>query len=85
MLMGLFNFFFMGFCKNYVVNGVSDFGFLINNVNKDLGYFLKMIDDMGIQVKIVEGIFIYFQVVVDVGMGDGNVFEIFDYFMMLEC
>ncbi len=75
---------FMGFCKNYAVDGVSDLGFSINNANKDLGYFLKMAEDMGTQAKIAEGTSTYLQAAVDEGMGDGNVPEIFDYFLTLE-
>lgn len=37
----------MQFCKNDVVDGVSDLGFSINNANKDLGYFLEMVKDLG--------------------------------------
>lgn len=76
---------FMGFCKNYAVDGVSDLGFSINNANKDLGYFLKMVEDIGTQAKIAEGTSQYLQAAVDAGMGNGNVPEIFDYFMKLEC
>lgn len=76
---------FMGFCKNYAVDGVSDLGFSINNANKDLGYFLKMAEDMGTRTEIAEGTSNNLAAAVDAGMGDGNVPEIFDYFMKLEC
>ncbi|WP_299084925.1 NAD(P)-dependent oxidoreductase [uncultured Ruegeria sp.] len=33
---------FMGFCKNYAVDGLSDLGFSINNASKDLDYFVKL-------------------------------------------
>ena len=46
---------FMGFCKNFAVDGVSDLGFSINNANKDLGYFLQMAEDLGTRVEIAEG------------------------------
>ena len=75
---------FMGFCKNYAVDGVSDLGFSLNNANKDLGYFLKMVEDMGTRAEIAEGTSHNLQAAVDAGMGDGNVPEIFDYFMKLE-
>lgn len=75
---------FMGFCKNYAVDGVSDLGFSINNANKDLGYFLKMAEDMGTRAQIAEGTSQNLRAAVDAGMGDGNVPEIFDYFMRLE-
>lgn len=75
---------FMGFCKNYAVDGVSDLGFSINNANKDLGYFLRMIEDLGTEAKIAEGTSTYLQAAVDAGMGEGNVPEIFDLFAKLE-
>jgi 3-hydroxyisobutyrate dehydrogenase-like beta-hydroxyacid dehydrogenase len=75
---------FMGFCKNYAVDGVSDLGFSINNANKDLGYFLKMAEDLGTRAEIAEGTSHNLQAAVDAGMGDGNVPEIFDYFMKLQ-
>jgi 3-hydroxyisobutyrate dehydrogenase len=74
---------FMGFCKNYAVDGVSDLGFSINNANKDLGYFLKMAEDMGTRAEIAEGTSHNLQAAVKAGLGDGNVPEIFDYFMKL--
>ncbi|SFR14690.1 NAD(P)-dependent oxidoreductase [Poseidonocella sedimentorum] len=75
---------FMGFCKNYAVDGVSDLGFSIDNANKDLGYFLKMAEDMGLRAEIAEGTSHNLQAAVDAGLGPGNVPEIFDYFMTLE-
>ena len=62
---------FMGFCKKYAVDGVSDLGFSIANANKDLGYFLEMVKDLGTVSEI------------DADMGNGNVPEIFDYFLKL--
>ncbi len=75
---------FMGFCKNYAVDGVSDLGFSIANANKDLGYFLKMAEDLGTRAEIAEGTSHNLQAAVDAGMGNGNVPEIFDYFLKLE-
>ncbi|MHA6344935.1 NAD(P)-dependent oxidoreductase [Roseivivax sp. CAU 1761] len=75
---------FMGFCKNYAVDGVSDLGFSINNANKDLGYFLKMAEDLGTRAEIAEGTSHNLQAAVEAGLGDGNVPEIFDYFLNLE-
>ena len=72
---------FMTFCKNYAVDGISDLGFSINNANKDLSYFLKMAQDIGIQTEIAEGTARNLQAAVDAGMGEGNVPEIFDYFL----
>ncbi|RKF18026.1 NAD(P)-dependent oxidoreductase [Alginatibacterium sediminis] len=74
---------FMGFCKNYAVDGVSDLGFSIANANKDLGYFLQMVEDLGTESKIAEGSSANLQAAFDAGMGNGNVPEIFDYFLKL--
>ena len=74
---------FMGFCKNYAVDGVSDLGFSINNANKDLGYFLKMAEDLGTRAEIAEGTSRNLSAAVVAGLGEGNVPEIFDYFLGL--
>jgi len=75
---------FMQFCKNYAVDGVSDLGFSLANANKDLGYFLKMVDDLGTRAQIAEGTSSNLQAAVDSGMGNGNVPEIYDYYLKLE-
>ena len=75
---------FMHFCKNYAVDNVSDLGFSIANANKDLGYFLQMVEDLGTQSKIAEGSSANLQAAFDAGMGGGNVPEIFDYFLTLQ-
>ena len=75
---------FMHFCKNYAVDNVSDLGFSINNANKDLGYFLKMVEDLDTRAQIAEGTSSNLQAAVDAGMGDGNVPEILDYFLELK-
>jgi len=75
---------FMQFCKNYAVDNNSDLGFSIANANKDLGYFLQMVEDMGTRSQIAEGTSANLQAGVDEGMGNGNVPEIFDYFLKLE-
>ena len=75
---------FMGFCKNYAVDGVSDLGFSIANANKDLGYFLEMVSDLGTVSQIAEGTSANLNAAVDADMGNGNVPEIFDYFLKLE-
>ncbi|MCF2871178.1 NAD(P)-dependent oxidoreductase [Octadecabacter sp. G9-8] len=75
---------FMGFCKNYAVDGVSDLGFSVANANKDLGYFLKMAEDLGTRSEIAEGTSNNLQAAVDAGLSQGNVPEIFDYFMTLK-
>jgi len=74
---------FMHFCKNYAVDSVSDLGFSINNANKDLGYFVQMVSDMGSRSEIAEGTSNNLQAAVEAGMGKGNVPEIFDYFLSL--
>ncbi|WP_342075767.1 NAD(P)-dependent oxidoreductase [Yoonia sp. SS1-5] len=74
----------MGFCKNYAVDGVSDLGFSIHNANKDLGYFLKFAEDLGTRAEIAEGTSNNLSAAVAAGLGDGNVPEIFNYFMTLE-
>lgn len=76
---------FMGFCKNYAVDGVSDLGFSINNATKDLDYFLKMVAAMGTRAEIGEATSHNLQAAVASGLGDGNVPEIFDYFLTLEA
>ena len=75
---------FMQFCKNYAVDGVSDLGFSIANANKDLSYFVKMVENMGTHAAIAEGTSENLQAAQDAGMGDRNVPEIFDYFLKLE-
>lgn len=75
---------FMQFCKNYAVDNVSDLGFSMANANKDLGYFLKMVEDLGTRSTIAEGTSANLQAGVDAGMGQGNVPEIYDYFLTLE-
>lgn len=75
---------FMQFCKNYAVDGVSDLGFSIANANKDLSYFVQMVEDMGTRAQIAEGTSANLQAALDAGMGDGNVPEIFDYFLELK-
>jgi 3-hydroxyisobutyrate dehydrogenase-like beta-hydroxyacid dehydrogenase len=75
---------FMHFCKNYAVDGVSDLGFSIGNANKDLGYFLEMVKDLGTRAQIAEGTSANLQAAFDAGMGNGNVPEIFDYFLKLK-
>ena len=72
---------FMKFCKNYAVDNVSDLGFSIANANKDLGYFVEMMKDLGTASKIAEATSANLQAAFDAGMGSGNVPEIFDYFM----
>lgn len=75
---------FMQFCKNYAVDGVSDLGFSIANANKDLSYFVQMVEDMGTRAQIAEGTSANLSAALDAGMGDGNVPEIFDYFLKLQ-
>ncbi|MBB4267967.1 3-hydroxyisobutyrate dehydrogenase [Roseospira visakhapatnamensis] len=75
---------FMQFCKKYAVDGISDLGFSIANANKDLKYFLSMVEDLGSRTRIAEGTSSNLQAAFEAGMGDKNVPEIFDYFLKLE-
>ncbi len=75
---------FMQFCKNYAVDNVSDLGFSLANANKDLGYFLKMVEDLGTRAEIAEGTSSNLKAAVAADMGNGNVPEIYDYFLKLE-
>ncbi|PLS19870.1 NAD(P)-dependent oxidoreductase [Neptunicoccus cionae] len=72
---------FMAFCRKYAVDGVSDLGFSINNANKDLGYFLKLAEDLGAQTEIAQGTSNNLQAAIKAGLGEGNVPEIYDYFL----
>lgn len=72
---------FMKFCKHYAVDGVSDLGFSIANANKDLGYFVNMVEDLGMRSQIAEGTSSNLNAAVDAGMSDGNVPEILDYYL----
>jgi 3-hydroxyisobutyrate dehydrogenase-like beta-hydroxyacid dehydrogenase len=75
---------FMKFCKHYAVDNVSDLGFSINNANKDLGYFVQMMNDLGTTSLIAEATSTNLKAAVSAEMGSANVPEIFDYFMKLE-
>lgn len=75
---------FMGFCKKYAVDGISDLGFSMANANKDIAYFLEMVQDLGTRSEIAEGTSHNLSAAVEAGMSDGNVPEIFDYFLKLE-
>jgi len=75
---------FMQFSKKYAVDDISDLGFSIANANKDIAYFVQMVEDMGTRAQIAEGTASNLQAALDLGMGDGNVPEIFDYFMKLQ-
>lgn len=75
---------FMNFCKKYAVDDVSDLGFSIANANKDLGYFLEMVEGLGTRSQIGEGTSANLQAAFDAGMGGCNVPEILDYFRTLE-
>jgi 3-hydroxyisobutyrate dehydrogenase-like beta-hydroxyacid dehydrogenase len=74
---------FMQFCRNYAVDGVSNLGFSIANANKDLAYFPEMVEDLGTRAQIAEGTSSNLKAAVEAGMGNGNVPEIFDYFLKL--
>ncbi|MDU0113792.1 NAD(P)-dependent oxidoreductase [Psychrosphaera aquimarina] len=75
---------FMQFCKFYAVDGEEKLGFSIANANKDLGYFLEMVKDLGTESLIAEGTSKGLQAAVDAGLGQNDVPVIFDYFSGLE-
>lgn len=76
---------FMQFCKFYAVDGEEKLGFSIANANKDLGYFLEMVKDLGTESLIAEGTSKSLQAAVDKGLGQNDVPVIFDYFAELEA
>jgi 3-hydroxyisobutyrate dehydrogenase len=75
---------FMDFCKAYAVDGASTLGFSIANANKDLGYFLAMTEDLETRSGIAEGTAQSLSAAVESGMGQGDVPEIFEYFLALQ-
>ncbi|MEI6894684.1 MAG: NAD(P)-dependent oxidoreductase [Colwellia sp.] len=75
---------FMQFCKFYAVDGDEKLGFSIANANKDLGYFLEMVKDLGTESLIAEGTSKSLQAAVDAGLGQNDVPVIFDYFTNLK-
>lgn len=75
---------FMQFCKFYAVDGEEKLGFSVANANKDLGYFLEMVKDLGTESKIAEGTSSALQAAVDLGFGANDVPKVFDYFIKLE-
>lgn len=75
---------FMKFCKHYAVDNVSDLGFSLNNANKDLRYFAQMVSDLGSKSLVAEATSTSLQAAVDEGLGNGNVPEIYDYFVKLK-
>lgn len=75
---------FMEFCKKYAVDGESNLGFSIANANKDLAYFVQMVQDLGTSAPIAYATSHNLQSAMDAGLGDRNVPEIFDYFRSLK-
>lgn len=75
---------FMQFCKFYAVDGEEKLGFSIANANKDLGYFLELVKDLGTESLIAEGTSKNLQEAVNLGLGQNDVPVIFDYFSKLE-
>lgn len=75
---------FMQFCKFYAVDGEEKLGFSVANANKDLGYFLEMVSDLGTESLIAEGTSKSLQAAVDAGLGQNDVPVLFDYFTKLE-
>ena len=58
--------------RKYAVDGVSDLGFSISNANKDVKYFVQMLDDMGTHSQIAEATSANLQAALDAGQGDGQ-------------
>jgi 2-hydroxy-3-oxopropionate reductase len=75
---------FMQFTKFYAVDGEEKLGFSVANANKDLGYFLQMVSDLGSESPIAEGTSKALQAGVDAGFGQNDVPKIFDYFTGLK-
>lgn len=75
---------FMQFCKFYAVDGEEKLGFSVANANKDLGYFLELVKDLGTESLIAEGTSKSLQAAVDAGLGQNDVPVIFDYFVDLK-
>ena len=75
---------FMQFTKSYAVDGEEKLGFSIANANKDLGYFLEMVKDLGTESAIAEGTSKGLQAAVDAGLGQHDVPVVFDYFTKLD-
>ncbi|WGV98285.1 NAD(P)-dependent oxidoreductase [Vibrio sp. YMD68] len=75
---------FMQFTKFYAVDGEEKLGFSVANANKDLGYFLQMVSDLGTESPIAEGTSKALQAGVDAGLGQNDVPVIFDYFSELK-
>ncbi|TCS40654.1 NAD(P)-dependent oxidoreductase [Reinekea marinisedimentorum] len=75
---------FMQFCKFYAVDGEEKLGFSIANANKDLGYFVQMVEDLGSESLIAEATSKSLQAAVDAGLAQHDVPVIFDYFAKLE-
>lgn len=75
---------FMQFCKFYAVDGEEKLGFSLANANKDLGYFLELVKDLGTESAIAEGTSKGLQAAVESGLGSHDVPVIFDYFCQLQ-
>jgi len=75
---------FMQFTKFYAVDNEEKLGFSVANANKDLGYFLQMVSDLGTQSPIAEGTSKALQAGVEAGLGQNDVPVMFDYFTKLE-
>lgn len=75
---------FMQFCKFYAVDGEEKLGFSLANANKDLGYFLEMVKDLGTESLIAEGTSAGLKAVVEAGLGNHDVPVIFDYYADLK-
>jgi 2-hydroxy-3-oxopropionate reductase len=75
---------FMQFTKFYAVDGEEKLGFSVANANKDLGYFLEMVKDLGTESPIAEGTSKGLKAAVEAGLGQHDVPVVFDYFTKLD-
>lgn len=69
----------MDFVRNYAVNGQNDLGFAIVNASKDVGYYGKMLSDMGLQSRMSAGAANALSDAVKDGDGDRMVAEMVDW------
>lgn len=76
---------FMQFCKFYAVDGEEKLGFSLANANKDLGYFLEMVKDLGTESLIGEGTSSALKAAVEAGLGNHDVPVVFDYYSDLKA
>jgi len=71
----------MDFVKGYAVDGdPSQLAFSIRNASKDVGYYRKMADDLGVESIMSGGANTAMTTAIDEGQGDDMVSEMVDFF-----